>query len=153
MRSCSADVALDALTSGLDPFLETPIEGASPISNVGNEFFRRASLVSYAPHRVVVSTSAEEACWLVLTDTYYPGWQASVNGRRVPISIASYAFRGVPVPAGDSLVTFRYEPASYLVGVFIGLVGIAIALMLCTAQLVCGAGRRSAETGWNREQN
>ncbi len=145
VRSCSADAALDALTSGLDPFLETPIEGPSAISNVGNDFFRRASLVSYAPHRVVVSTSAEQACWLVLTDTYYPGWKASVNGRRVPISIANYAFRGVPVPAGESVVIFAYEPTSYRVGVFVGLVGIAIALMLCTAQIVCGAGPRSSD--------
>ena len=47
---------------------------------------------------------------LVLTDTYYPGWTASVRGADARVYATDYAFRGVRVPAGRSRVVLRYEP-------------------------------------------
>ncbi len=49
-------------------------------------------------------------CFLVLADTYYPGWVARIDGRPAPIVRTNHAFRGVIVPAGTSSVFFSYEP-------------------------------------------
>ena len=50
--------------------------------------------------------------YLVLNDALVPGWSATVDGRAAPIIRADYAFRAVPVPAGDHDVMMRYFPWS-----------------------------------------
>ncbi len=48
--------------------------------------------------------------YLVVSDTYYPGWRAYVDGRPVPILRANWLFRAVALPAGEHTVEMRYEP-------------------------------------------
>ena len=54
--------------------------------------------------------------FLVLADSYAPGWQARVDGRRREVLTANHAFRAVPVTEADRRVSFRYRPASLYVG-------------------------------------
>lgn len=60
--------------------------------------------------------------YLILADTYYPGWQASVDGTPTPIEVANTAFRAVKLAAGDHTIEFRYEPASVKIGALITVV-------------------------------
>jgi hypothetical protein len=53
---------------------------------------------------------------LVMSDIFYPGWKATVNGRIVPIYQTNYLFRGVPVPGGLSKVELKYEPKTFQIG-------------------------------------
>jgi uncharacterized membrane protein YfhO len=69
--------------------------------------------------------------WLVLADTWYPGWQAAVDGERVPLYRADYLFRAVEVPPGEHQVSFTYRPLSVRLGVLISIL----------AWLAVGAGR------------
>lgn len=64
------------------------------------------------PDRLRLSVQAAEPGWLVLLDSWDPGWRATVNGRSAEVRQANYSFRAVAVPAGSSTVTFRYEPAT-----------------------------------------
>jgi hypothetical protein len=80
-----------------------------------------ARIVSYEPERVVVETDSPADGWLVLTDTYMPGWQVQIDGRDASLHIADYAFRGVFLPAGQHRVEFAYTPASYAWGATISL--------------------------------
>ena len=98
-----------------------------------------ARLVSYEPERVVARASAPGPGLLVLTDVHYPGWNATVDGRGVPIERVDYLLRGVRIPAGAHRVEFRYEPASYRVGWIISLIA---ALAVIAAALV----------GWRRRR-
>jgi uncharacterized membrane protein YfhO len=70
---------------------------------------------------------------LVLSDNYYPGWTATVDGRSVPVQRVDYTFRGVPLAAGAHTVTFRYQPLSWTLGWIISLVslvGLVLALII-----------------------
>ena len=67
---------------------------------------------SYQASRVVVTGVAQAAGVLVLSDTNYPGWHATLNGASVPIYPVNGIFRGVWVPAGAYEVEFTYWPAS-----------------------------------------
>jgi len=71
---------------------------------------------------------------VILTDPYFPGWRAYVDGKRVPILEAYGGVRGVVVEAGDHLVEMRYRPWSVLLG---GLMTLAAAL------ITLGVDRRS----------
>lgn len=78
-----------------------------------------AIISSYSPHRVLVRTGSYHDSFLVVSDTYYPGWKAYVDGNEREIYPANVAFRGVVVPKGDHTVEFRYEPGSVRWGVII----------------------------------
>jgi hypothetical protein len=84
----------------------------------------------YAPSNV--SISADMSCdgMVVLSDTYYPGWYASVDGRPAQIYEVDIALRGVAVPQGSHVVTFRYRPRSVYWGAGLTLAGVLGAAVL-----------------------
>jgi hypothetical protein len=59
--------------------------------------------------------------FLLLLDTYFPGWVATVNGQPATIYRADYNFRAVQLPAGQSMVSFNYQPASFRIGLALSL--------------------------------
>jgi uncharacterized membrane protein YfhO len=73
-----------------------------------------------------VIIDARLACtgMLVLADTWYPGWIATVDGGAVPIYQAYSALRGVVVQQGQHRVEFHYRPASALIGALMSASGI-----------------------------
>ncbi len=86
-----------------------------------------AAIVAVTPNRVTVKTAAADEAMLFLSDAYYPGWIAAIDGKKTRVFRADYAFRAVPVPKGIHTVEFRYEPFSWkagLAGSTIGILGI-----------------------------
>jgi hypothetical protein len=93
-----------------------------------------ARLTMHEDERVVVAVDAERPALLVLSDAWYPGWHARVDGDERTIHRINHVFRGVVVQPGDREVEFRYEPASFrrgrlvslaaLVGVIVGAIGL-----------------------------
>ncbi len=73
------------------------------------------------PNMVVINISSQTGGWLVLSDAYYPGWQAEVDQIKSTIYPANGLFRAVNIPAGEHEVIFRYRPLSFQVGIFLGL--------------------------------
>lgn len=78
-----------------------------------------AKIISAALNRpnsnqVEIETVTAEPSYLVLTDSFYPGWKAYLNGEKEPLAIhrANYLFRAVKVPPGRNKVVFKYEPES-----------------------------------------
>ncbi|GAB4275874.1 MAG: hypothetical protein Kow0080_25710 [Candidatus Promineifilaceae bacterium] len=61
-----------------------------------------------------IGVSSPENALLVLSETAYPGWQAQVDGRRVPIVKAYTAVQAVCVPPGEHVVTFSFRPTIFL---------------------------------------
>jgi len=78
-----------------------------------------ARIVSRTATSVKVDVDNSCAGLLVLSDQYYPGWSATVNGRNSKIYATDVALRGVFVPKGQSVVEFHYQPTSFRVGVAI----------------------------------
>jgi hypothetical protein len=81
-------------------------------------------------NRVQIEVQSHKAGFLVLADTWYPGWQASVNGRTTPVLRANYVLRAVTVPAGKSVVEFRFAPPLFRYGAWMSAVGLAVLVLL-----------------------
>jgi len=88
----------------------------------------KAEIVSYRPNRVEISVDSSDPGLLFLSDNFYPGWQAKVNGKQEKIYRADYSFRAVKVPQGSSKVVFSYQPASFYLGSKISLVCLFVVL-------------------------
>lgn len=88
------------------------------------------------PNADTLIAQAEVRCrgLLVVSDTFYPGWRAYVDGKVHPIFEVFGAVRGVVVDAGSHRIEMRYEPRSVYWGAILSLVG----LTACTALIVLG---------------
>ncbi|MCB9759530.1 MAG: YfhO family protein [Alphaproteobacteria bacterium] len=69
-----------------------------------------ARILEDTPHRVAVEVEADQPSLLVLTETHYPGWRATVDGVPAEILRTNVSFWGVVVPRGASEVVFTYHP-------------------------------------------
>ncbi len=74
---------------------------------------------------------ADRPTALVVRDAFAAGWSASVDGRATPILKADGRHRAVAIPAGESLVTMRYQPPGLRSGLAVGALAlVAVGLML-----------------------
>jgi hypothetical protein len=148
VRIMSQHAALGAVAEGgIDlrrtVWLERPPEpvlrGVDPAPDGG-----AAEILAYEPERVTVAVRGNRDAMLVLSDTYYPGWSARVDGAEVEILRAYGLYRAVRVPAGEHVVEFRYRPASLMGG------GVASGLSLLATALVGWAAPRRRASGQRR---
>jgi Bacterial membrane protein YfhO len=91
----------------------------------------KASVTRYTGNEVVIVTHSEKPGFLVLSDTYYPGWQATIDGRKTPVMRANYDFRTVSLPNGDHTVVFRFKPRSFKAGLLGSLIGLCFVGFSC----------------------
>ncbi len=95
-----------------------------------------ANVTSYAPGAIDVSLSQPTAAGqaLVVSENYYPGWHATVDGKGAPVGLMNYNLIGVALPQGARAVQLRFDDAAYEKGKVVTW----IALLLAVACLVIG---------------
>ena len=90
-----------------------------------------ATITEDTPQRMVITTAADGPTVLVQTDSYYPGWQATLDGEPVPLLRADLLFRGVSVPAGEHTVELEYRPGAIRAALLVAPLGLLALLGLC----------------------
>lgn len=126
---------LDFMTSGaFDPrreaILEEPFDLRQLSPGVAFDNLGTVRIESEAGEQLTLQIDASYDALLVLTDTYFPGWQAMLDGQPVHIYRANYLFRGIFVPTGQHRVVFRFEPQPLRVGAIISVVSLAVVIGL-----------------------
>jgi hypothetical protein len=89
---------------------------ALPLSEREKAVQERVQIVRYTAQQVKVDVETSSPGFLILGDTYFPGWKANVDGKRVPIYRADYLLRAVAVEKGSHRVVFLYQPLSFRIG-------------------------------------
>lgn len=133
----SEDAALGAVgASDFDPRRFAVTESAHPgltrAAETSSLPAGTATLVQYDADRVQVRATARRPSLLVLTDVYYPGWKATVDGKPASVDPADYVLRGVAIPAGTHTVTFTYDPSSWKLARVLSLLGVLALIALTT---------------------
>jgi hypothetical protein len=119
------DPARTALISETSPLSNTATTAATITQPLDEATITRASDTS-----LVLRVRSTRDALLVVSDVYYPGWRARVDGREARIFQTDYALRGVFAPAGEHAVEFTYEPRSLRIGAIVSALAIiAIALV------------------------
>lgn len=111
----------------LNPKNEVLIE--ETIDKEGGQEYKEANIDYYSPNKIKLSVSTEKPGFLVISETYYPGWKAYDNGAETKIYQANYIMRALYLPAGDHNIEFIYDPISYKVGKWITLTTLLILLI------------------------
>jgi len=85
------------------------------------------SILSRRPTRLLVEAEAAKPSLLVMSEMFYPGWTAKLDGEEVELWRVDYNLRGVSVPAGKHNIELNYRPGSLVEG---AVVSVATALCL-----------------------
>jgi len=128
------------------PPLRSTNPPSPPFTEVGTTRNRGAlgglvQFVSESNNRLKLGVRAAENSFLVLSDTYFPGIKAYVNGKEKKIYRANYAFRAIPLTAGTHEVEFIYDPLSFKVGTIITFLAIISLIGIGWVQRRRGAPR------------
>ena len=97
-----------------------------------------ARIITYEPSRLIIETKAPTASVLVLSEIFYPGWEATVDGQSSRIFPADFLLRGVALSAGPHRVEMRYTAPAGRVGVLISI----STILLLTILIVFERARR-----------
>jgi hypothetical protein len=62
---------------------------------------------------------------VIVSDTFFPGWKAYVDGEPAQIHEVNGAMRGVVAPAGEHTISMRYRPMSVYLGALLTVIGLA----------------------------
>lgn len=84
------------------------------------------AILEYSPNSVTIRATLLEEGYLVLGDTFYPGWNAYVDGKKSKVLKTNYILRSVFLEKGEHIVKFVYEPKSFAIGMIITLISIGI---------------------------
>lgn len=88
------------------------------------------TLVSYRPGELRIRMHLPAPAVLVVNESWFPGWEATVNGRRTPVFRANYLLIGLALPAGDSDVALEFSPPYYRLEVSLFVLAVLVAGVL-----------------------
>jgi len=120
----------DELRARLDspdyqPRTEALVLAAPPTLAPCNATETATVLPGNLPNRVRIDATLGCRGLLILSDIFYPGWTATIDGRTVAIIETYGALRGVVLETGSHQIEFTYQPSSALAGFTLTVLGIA----------------------------
>jgi hypothetical protein len=105
--------------------LSTPVEFQS-----SKNFEGQVDQVDYRPNHVTIQTHQQGNGFLVLNDTYFPGWTVTVDGKEAKILKANHYYRAVQLGPGEHTLEFDYFPEGFKEGLVVSSIVLLILIAL-----------------------
>jgi hypothetical protein len=117
------EILLDEAPDSVHPTVDEVVDGASGAAA------GRAAVTREDSRRVAIEAEAPADGFLLLADTFYPGWTAQVDGVSTPIYRANHSVRGIQLPKGHHEVLFTFEAPGFVRGLQITLLAVSLLLL------------------------
>ncbi len=91
----------------------------------------QVKITRYEPNLIEMETSRQDDGYLVLSEVFYHGWRAYLDGKEQPIMRTNYTLRGIHVSPGDHKILFIYRPQSLRNGALLSLSGLVLLTLAC----------------------
>lgn len=113
----------------LEEETERKTESLNPAAS-GQLLADSVEFIKYSDNEEILRIKTDGDKILVVSETFYPGWRAFLDGEQTKIYRANYAFRAVLIPKGEHQLRIVYEPISFKIGGLLSLSGIIICAFL-----------------------
>jgi hypothetical protein len=127
-----------AMDPAFDPTREAIVEGLPSEWEPAAVLTGSVEVVRYENNRVSLRVQSSGRALLVTSESFYPGWTATVNGRPAEILATNVAFRGIPVEPGESVIVMNYFPQRFYLYLLISVVALTV-----TVTFLAGSFERS----------
>lgn len=117
----------EILKPDFDPRYEVILEETSPDGSF-SLFSSSCKIEDYKRDYIKIAVNMESDGFLFLSDTFYPGWKAYVNGKETKIYYGNCAFRAIFLNKGTYNVIFRYKPGSFYKGAIISFIAFLLVI-------------------------
>jgi hypothetical protein len=124
-----------------NPLKFVTIPEFSPTSTIsvdenGSTFNGSVDITDNGITSLSMKTQSSSSAILVVSQTYYPGWKAIVDGKQSDVLQADVALAGIAIPAGTHEVRLAFQPLSFRIGLGVSILSTTILLALIAAWLV-----------------
>jgi len=89
----------------------------------------RAEILLYENEKILIDAELEKDGFLVLSDTFYPGWKVFIDGKEGKIYCANYILRAVRLKKGKHKVLYLYSPATFHIGKYLTFLGLLFLIL------------------------
>jgi hypothetical protein len=113
------------------------------VSDCESETSTQIQIVENSPQYKLFQVESDHPGWVFVSESYFPGWKAKLNGSMINIYPANLAFQAVAVPSGINQLEIYYLPDSFMVGSIISIIGV----ILCFIGLLLLRGRNQQDRG------
>ena len=98
------------------------IQGMPPTANTQGTY--KIEFLKYSPGYIKLTCTTSQPGLFFISDTYFPGWHAIVDGKASKVMRVDYAFQGLWLTQGTHTIELNYDPASFKYGVLLSIIGI-----------------------------
>ena len=95
-----------------------------------NGHYKETPISYYSPHKITVNANLDSPAFLILSETWYPGWKAYDNGKEIKVYKADYVLRAVYLGKGEHKVDFVFDPISFKIGYSMTIAALLISFIL-----------------------
>jgi hypothetical protein len=127
-----ADAARSLVDPAFDPDNEVLIDGVTPAPPVAAGSPASVRVLQDDPERVRIGVETDHPGFLVLADSYAPGWRVRVDGREAPLLRGNFLFRAVALDQGKHRVAMIYRPNSLILGAALSAIGLLLLTLWMT---------------------
>ena len=120
-------------SDAFDPMKVVVLESEPTPANItavrqGEAFHASCEVVSYTLEEIIIKATSNRPGYLVISEVFYPGWYASVDGQRVEIQRGNFLFRVIPLDAGEHEVRIFFVSWPFRIGAVLSLVALTLSL-------------------------
>jgi hypothetical protein len=108
--------------------LEEPVQGTGQQEHFDGD--AQVTYLAQGPDYQKLRVTSRSRGIVFLSEVYFPGWKAYVDGREERIYRSNFLFRAVPVSSGEHILEFHYRPDSLRIGGFLTCLGILISFLI-----------------------
>ncbi len=108
---------------------ETLILEKDPKITLGKISKSNIEIVDYTPNKLNFKIKTDADSLFFISDNYFPGWKALIDGKEKEIYRANYSFRAIPIKQGEHRLEMYYFPESFITGLKISIIGVFLLII------------------------